>query len=325
MRSVGIIVLALCAGCSLEERGQALTEADSGVPDVVSVDGATTDVTVDVVEEPGPPLPCTSDASVCSGAVPNGWTLTMFSANRATPCPVNSTAEDVVASPGSTAGACTCSCNITTQPSCAIGQVTGKWANDNQCGNSWGQWTIATAGQCTAFPNPVTVGNYNQFSKLPLTAGACSGTPTPDTSKLTSTPMRTCAPSTACAEDVCNGQVPSGMRSCITAPGDVTCPLSPVIDKVAVVGPNATLECGTCTTCNVAGTCAGTATLKYWDDANCTVARGSITANGACNPTTNQHVSHFTYENPVQGLACNAGTSTPKVDLATKRTICCRP
>ena len=42
------------------------------------------------------------------------------------------------------------------------------------------------------------------------------------------------------------------MRSCVTAPGDVACPPNTFTDKAAVVGPNATLECGTCTTCNVA-------------------------------------------------------------------------
>lgn len=323
MRSLGVVVLALCAGCSLEEGGLAPTVGDAGTQDVASFD-VNADVTADVVEEPGPPLPCTSDASVCSGAVPGGWTLTMFAANRATACPVNSTAEDVVANPGFTAGACTCSCTITKQPTCETGQVTAKWANDSACGNSWTQPTIATPGQCMPFPNPVTVGNYNQFTKLGFTTGTCSGTATPDNNKLTSTPMRTCAPTTACAEDVCNGQVPSGMRSCITSTGDVTCPAGPFSDKAAVVGPNATLSCDTCTSCNVSGTC-GTATVKYWDDAACTIARGTLTANGACNPTTNQHVSHFTYECPVQGVACNAGTSAPTATLATKRTICCRP
>lgn len=331
MRRVGIVAVAVSlatSGCSLEERGQAPADGGVGPDDVVTFDGpvtgdATIDVTNDVTEEPGPPLPCTSDASVCSGAVPGGWTLTMFSANRNTACPVNSTGADVVANPGVTAGACTCSCKAS-GTTCSTGSVTGKWANDNGCGNGWGTWAVNTVGQCTAFPNAVTVGTYNQFTKLPFTAGTCSGTATADPNKLTSTPMRTCAPSTACAEDVCNGAVPAGMRSCIVSPGDVTCPAGPFSDKAAVVGPSATLACDPCSQCNVTGTC-GTATLKYWDDGNCTVARGSLVADGVCNPTASQHVSHFTYEGTPQNVVCNAGTSAPKPALTTKQTICCRP
>ena len=59
----------------------------------------------------------------------------------------------------------------------------------------------------------------------------------------------------ACAEDVCNGAVPAGMRSCIVSPGDVTCPAGPFSDKAAVVGPSATLACDPCSQCNVTGTC----------------------------------------------------------------------
>jgi hypothetical protein len=69
----------------------------------------------------------------------------------------------------------------------------------------------------------------------------------------------------------------------------------------------------------------GNATVKYWDDATCTVAAGSLAANGVCNATANQHANHITYENPVTNVACVGGTSAPTPDLATKRTVCCRP
>lgn len=312
------------------------TFSDSGTNDVTtnveasvdaSSDGTVTiDTGVDAIEEPGPPLPCSTDASVCQGAIPTGWTLTMFSPNRNTACPSNSTTADIVENPIANAGACPCSCVIGTQPSCVLGSMTGKYGGDANCNSTnWGPWSFTTAGQCVDLGVSVTLLDYNQFSKLPLTKGTCTTSPQPDTSKLSSTPMRACVPSAACAEDVCSGQVPAGLRSCISSPGNVSCPAGPFTDKAAVVGTGATLACDACTACNVAASCNGTATVKYWDDINCTVAKGSITADGMCNATANQHTNHITYENPVQGVACNAGTSAAKADLTAKRTVCCRP
>ncbi len=335
MRNLAWLALPLLAtaGCSLEQSGQAPTLGDGGSPDVTafdaSVDATPPDATVidtgvDVIEEPGPPLPCSTDASVCTGAIPGGWTLTMFSTNRNTACPSNSTTSDVVASPAAGNGACKCSCNVTTQPSCAIGTVTGSWGNGT-CGNGWGPWTFATQGQCVDLGVNTNLANNNNFSKLGLTPGACSTGAVADNSKLTSTPMRGCVPSTACAEDVCNGQVTAGFRSCITSPGDVACPAGPFSVKVAVAGPSATLACGACSACSVTQSACGNATVKYWDDANCTVARGTITADGQCNGTNNVHANHITYENPVQNVQCVAGTSAPTVDISGKSTVCCRP
>lgn len=310
------------AGCSLEQGGQ----APAGPGDASTLDAGAdvvVDTGIDVIEEPGPPLPCTTDASVCTGAIPVGWTLTMFSANRGTPCPVNATTGDVVATPVATTGACSCSCNVTTQPSCVLGTVTGVWGNTG-CGNAWGPWTFTTPGQCVDLGVNVNLGNNNNFSKLALTPGVCSGASAADPGKVTSTPMRTCTPAAGCAEDVCSGQVPSGLRSCIASNGDVACPAGPFSQKAAVVGSGPSLLCGSCSACSTQATC-GAATIKYWDDANCTQATGSIAADGKCNPTSNVHANHITYESQVQNVQCVAGSSTPSVDLAGKTTICCRP
>jgi hypothetical protein len=332
---LGFAALAL-AGCSLEESGQAPTLSDAGPPDVAKLDAtvdASGDVTlmdtgidtgIDVIEEPAPPLPCTTDASVCTGAIPGGWTLTMFSPNRSTSCPVNAVTADVVATPVAGAGACTCNCNITTQPSCVLGTVNGSWGNGS-CNTNWGPWTFTTPGQCVDLGVSVNLANGNNFSKLPVTPGQCTGAPAPDTSKVTTTGMRTCTPAAACAEDVCNGQVPAGLRSCIASNGDVACPVGPFSQKVAVVGAASSLACGACTACSVTQTGCGTATVKYWDDANCTVATGSIVADGKCNATGNVHANHITYESQPQNVQCAAGTSAATVDLTAKKTICCRP
>ena len=334
-------LLLCCAACSLDE-GSPAADADSGTPDVVVADVTTNDVTgsdvtasdvvapdagKDAIDEPGPPLPCSTDASVCSGAIPGGWTLTAFAPNRATACPGNFTSTDVVAAPMLQAGACACSCNIATQPSCALGAVTLKYSSDSSCGTTYATYNITTAGACTDYgAGNFTLVSHHSYTKLGLTSGTCT-TPSPvvDTSKVGSTGMRTCNPSTACAEDVCNGVVPSGTRSCIATNGDVPCPGGPFSDKVAVIGSGTTLSCAACSACNVTQSACGNGTVKFWGDANCTQAKGSETADGICNVTGGASgVNHFTYENPVQNVLCNAGASAPTVDLATKRTVCCR-
>ena len=322
-----LLIFVLCAGCALDEAGVAATDGGPGASDVVTADVVVPDVGTDVVEEPGPPAPCTTDSGVCSGAVPQGWTLTAFAPNQTTTCPANFTSSDVVSSPAVQSDACTCGCNITTQPSCALGNVTLKYALNNQCGNTYGTFDITTEGACTDFNNGTfTLTNYHSYTDLGLTQGVCSSpAPTADTNKLTATPMRTCAPPAACAEDVCNGTVPAGLRACIVGAGDVTCPPGPFTDKVAVIGAKATLSCDTCTTCSITESPCGAGTVKFWGDSSCTTAKGSITADGNCNPTGGASgVNHFTYVNPVQNVQCNAGTSAATAALDTPQTVCCR-
>ena len=335
MRSFWVL-LVCCVGCSLDE-GAAGQGSDAGAqdgagPDVTTADVGSGDVTtadvgLDAIEEPGPPLPCTSDSGACSGAVPSGWTLTAFAPNRTAACPGNFTSTDVVASPTSQSGACTCSCNIASQPSCALGAVTMKYSNDTQCGVTYATYNITTAGACIDYgAGTFTLVSHHAYTKLGLTPGSCTTAAVLDKTKVGVTGMRTCSPPTACAEDVCNGAVPAGMRACVVSSGDVACPAGPFSDKVAVVGGDATLSCGGCSACSVTQSPCGNGTVKFWGDANCTSGKGSITADGNCNVTGGgSNVNHFTYENPVQNVACNAGASTAAVDLSTKRTVCCRP
>ncbi len=331
-------VLLCCAACSLDQAGLGQADDDGGllpdvtpgdvtVPDVNVPDTGAADVGLDVVEEPGPPLPCTTDASVCSGTVPQGWSLVAYEANRSTACPGNFTTTDVVASPTLQAGACTCSCNVTTQPSCALGTVTVGYSGNNQCNFTLPPMNITTEGQCVDYGiGTFTPFSYNSYTKLPLTPGTCTTAAATDTSKVGSTPTRTCIPPQTCAEDVCNGDVPQGMRACIVGAGDVACPAGPFSDKAAVVGSDTSLTCGACSACSVTASACGNGTVKYWGDSSCTQAKGTIAADGKCNATgTPSGVNHFTYENPVQNVKCNAGTSTPTADLAGKQTVCCRP
>ncbi|HEY1960610.1 MAG TPA: hypothetical protein VGH28_33595 [Polyangiaceae bacterium] len=320
-------LLLLCAACSLDESGIATT--DGGViPDVMIQDVVVApDVAQDVVDEPGPPLPCTTDASVCSAAVPGGWSLTAFAPNQTTACPANFTQADVVASPVAAAGACTCDCSVVNQPSCALGNVTMHYASNNQCGTLYMTFDITTEGACTDYNDGTfSLSAYHEYTDLALTPGTCSSNAKPDTTKLSATPVRTCAPPPACAEDLCDGSAPSGMRSCIVGPGDVACPAGPFTDKVAVIGAGASLTCGACAGCSVTASPCGAGTVKFWGDSSCTMAKGSVPADGNCDATGGgTGVNHFTYVNPVQNVQCNAGTSAATASLSSPpQTVCCR-
>lgn len=139
--------------------------------------------------------------------------------------------------------------------------------------------------------------------------------------------MRACAPPPACAEDVCTGSVPNGFRSCIVGPSGASCPSGPFSNQVVVVGASAEVSCTSCTACSVTQQPCGAGTVKFWGDANCTTQpKGSIAADGNCNATNGASgVNHFTYENQVQGVQCNGGTSTAAATLTAEQTVCCRP
>lgn len=324
-------LLVCCVGCSLDEGGLGhAPDTEAGTPDVsvdVTADVAASDAGSDAVEEAGPPLPCSTDSGACAAAIPSGWALTAFAPNRTVSCPANFTATDVVAAPVAQQGACTCSCAVASPPSCALGMVTLKYATNNQCGTTYATYNIATEGACVDYgAGTFTLTTYHSYTKLGLTPGTCTTAQVADKTKVGSNGMRTCDPPSGCAEDVCTGAVPQGTRSCIVAVGDVACPAGPFSDKVAAVGDDTTLSCGACSACNVTQSACGNGTVKFWGDANCTVAKGSEAGDGLCNLTGGATgVNHFSYTNPVQNVVCNAGTSTPSVELTTKRTVCCRP
>src|SRR6185503_16445269 len=131
-------------------------------------------------------LPCSTEAGVCTGALPKGWTPIAFEPNRTLACPVNFTNANVLTSPMAIAGACTCSCNVVTKPSCALGTVTLKYANDNQCGTTYTpNFNITTEGQCVDYQaGTFNLVSHHSYTKLALTPGTCNGMLTTDGSKV---------------------------------------------------------------------------------------------------------------------------------------------
>lgn len=291
------------------------------VPPLAADGGA--DAIADVSSDRGPQT-CSAASGPCVAAVAAGWTPLAFAPSRANGCPSNFLASDLVSDPVAPANTCVCTCNIATQPSCSIGVATLNFGSTSQCTGAPSNYNITANGQCVDFGfGNFTENAFQKWTKLGLTAGTCNGSATADASKLTATPVRACAPSPACNEDVCNGTVPAGFKSCITHDNDLTCPAGPFTQKF-LAGTSTSAQCSTCSACTISAQC-GAATVRSYGDAACTILKDSITADGTCNTTAGATlVNHFRYDAPVQNVTCTPGASLPTVDLALKRTICCR-
>ena len=280
------------------------------------------DAMADVTSDGGPQS-CTAAPGPCIGALAAGWTPLAFAPSRTNGCPPNFVASDLLSSPSAQPGVCACACNLVTQPTCGVGVVSISYGN-GACGNGPLTFNVTVDGQCVDYG----VGSFNEtvfqkWSKSVLTAGTCNGSAIVDPSKVTTTAVRACAPPAACDEDVCNGVVPAGFKSCIARDGNASCPPGPFTQQF-VTGTSTSAQCSACSACTTSAQCQA-ATARAYGDSACTVLKDSVVADGNCNATVSAGgVSHFKYQAPVQNVTCTPGTSTPTVDLVATRTICCR-
>jgi hypothetical protein len=312
-------IVAFLTGCGLYDGGSSTTPTDDGsAPDsVVTTDGGKP-------VEAGPPLPCSTDGGPCVASLPAGWSPIVVDPSATLGCPSNFMMADAITNPMLLPGACTCPCNIATQPSCSIGMESPKYG-DNQCGMNWKTLNITTDGQCMDLNmGSFTPAPYQIWPKLPLTNGTCTAGPaTIDMSKATGTAIRQCIAPSACAEDVCNGTAPTGFQACVVHDDDVACPPStPFKTKLPLAGAT-NISCDMCSPCSVTATC-GNATVNIYTDQNCMNFGTTIAADNGCHSTNGSKQQTFKYVGSVQNPTCVPGMSTASVDLAMKKTICCR-
>lgn len=337
-----IILVSLCAGvaslaaCGLEIGGT-LGGADADLADGGAGDGpaqldgaldtAAMDVTSvpDAVDEPGPPLPCTTPPGACVGAVPGGWTLVAYETSRAKGCPANFTQQDVVGGPQAQAGACDCGCNVTKQPVCDVGSIPFKVTGAN-CGSA-GVTANVNGPNCTNL-GAATIADHVQGAPIPPSGGTCTAPTITDPNKVTVTPARQCVAPNECKEDVCNGVVPSGFSACISRSGAQTCPLGWNANQPIVIGTGVDLACTGCTCqVNQTSTCTG-ATMALFNNNNCSGNPVStLTVDGNCNvpASVGSSVDHFKYQATLNTVCQATGAKTPTtLDVTGKLTVCCK-
>ncbi len=80
--------------------------------------------------------PCTTPAGACVSSVPSGWELVGFAVNAGSACPAGFSQVNRKANPTLAAGACDCTCTITTQP-CVNGTSQTSYSYSSaSCGTS---------------------------------------------------------------------------------------------------------------------------------------------------------------------------------------------
>jgi hypothetical protein len=266
----------------------------------------------------------------CAMALPSGWTLVAYETSRAA-CPAGlGMAHPEVAEATIAAGACACSCSITTPPTCDVGTLATQWTESaaspsSACPNAGPQLAIngATCVPLSSFSEGPPAG----FSAepIPFAGGACTGVVMPDPTKLSLSLVQYCDVPAASAEDVCEGTVPSGFSACIVADGNVPCPSGPFTTQLEVDDGDE-LVCPTCDSCTVTGAC-GSPQVTFFSNGNCTGPIGALACTGLCEGSGllgDGNVGGAEYSAQVQA-ACSASSSgTPGVSPAGPHTLCCR-
>ncbi len=340
VRWVGAALLA--GACSLEEQGAASSDpgapdsmVDAGLPDSPELEAgfdapveapadALVDAVVDaLVDAPSDAPPSCQSSGACTQALPAGWSPVAVPSNPATACSAGFAPSDLLAQVTASAGACECACNVTKSPACDVGSIQRYISSDASCGTAGVLLSVNGSG-CTANA-PISLSAYAKGAPLGPSGGTCAATAVEDKSKVAKTRLRACT-SAACAENVCQGEVPAGFAACIVKSGDEpTCPTG-FASKRTVVGQDFTLGCSACT-CDVNGPskCTG-ATLSYYSDVACTKLVTTGPVNGLCNANQNAGASanHFKYSATLQQSCAAAGAKTATPALNQLSTVCCK-
>jgi hypothetical protein len=330
--------LGALAGCSLLLDvdglvGTAPGGSEAGVPDgsnegavVVPGDGGSSDAPF-LQDVPVNPV----DGCALGGCfdMPSGFALVAFGTKGAA-CPGGfGPGADSVEGPRVDAGACTCACTVTAQPSCAQGQVVGFYGTGGAltCPNSGS--TYANNGCGTdGFLGPFGAGNEHRFTPPPASGGTCSAAAEKDNSKLSYVAEARVCQATLVPQ--CDGKVclPSvaPFQACIATAGDVACP-APFTTK-HLVGSGASFNCSSSCTCGgVTATCRGR--VDYYASGNCSGAVGySVPVTNQCLSTNNDggsYASHLYVANAPLNVACTSGGSaTPSAPALNQiTTVCC--
>jgi len=273
----------------------------------------------DVITTPDTGNPC--DVAKCA-TIPSGFHAVRLADANAS-CPSNWTSMNAVTNPAAPDGTCTCSCNVTQNPSCNSGQIF-RYLDDTMgptCGTQ-ASTLPANGGNCAQIGNTLYLnhGHY-EVNPPPAQGGACTYDAKLDSNKVTATPTLVCAPPASCQGAICDGGA-----VCVASDGDVACPSD--FPTKTLVGQSATATCGACAgACLTTGTCTGT--LSFFTDQQCQAGKVDFTANAVCasNPasTTTPYYSYL-YKGQLQTSTC-AGQAPPSAATASldqPRTVCCK-
>jgi len=254
-----------------------------------------------------------------TGPCQSGWTLVLGVTGGGN-CPGGyPEAYMGLGNPQAQSGACTCSCNITAQPSCTTGKVT--WNYGTMAPLCFGSSPVTSNGTCQPFNGSLQPAQFVQA--LPASGGACTGQAVGDPTKVQATQVRTCSVPASDEASVCSGAVPGGSAACILATGDMPCPQGSPFQTRYAIGDTQTLVCSACGNCSVSANCTGAA-LDIYSDTGCTNMMTSIPANSQCVSVQGGNMQAYWYKAQVTSPTCKATGTAASFQTTNVQTLCCR-
>jgi hypothetical protein len=252
-----------------------------------------------------------------TGPCVSGWTL-VLGVSGGGGCPGGYPEVYMgVTNPQAQTGACTCSCNVTQQPSCTTGNV--NWSYGMLAPLCFGSSPVNSNGMCQPYNGSLQAAQSVQ--PLPSTGGACTAQAMGNTGKVQTTQVRTCSVPASDEAAVCGGGVPVGSAACIIAPGNVPCPQG-AFQVRSVIADTETLVCSACGACSVTASCTN-AELDIYSDMQCMNMTTSIPANGMCVGVQAGQMQAYWYKAQVSAPTCKA-TTTASFQATNAQTLCCR-
>jgi hypothetical protein len=341
----GAVFLLALASCSLTTSFDGLTgggddadaaqtpaSSEAGPGDPLDAGGGADDGGA-LVDGATPPPPITDGCSL-DGCfeLPDDFVLTAYAPDDSgIACPSGFFGGfDTVEGPSVGAGACTCGCTVTAQPSCT-GTIVGHFGTGGAmtCPSAGGDLANTTACSTDGFLGPFTAGNEHRYKPPAPSGGACTSSLTKSESKLSfAAKGRACLPNAVpvCDGKVCAPALAPPFAACLAHAGDATCP--PSFPNKHLVGSAATFSCSNACTCSVVSTCKGT--LNYYTSSDCSGGASPFTVrvDDACHATdaassTNTFGSHRFTADPAT-CAKTGSTTALAPTLVDETTFCCK-
>lgn len=284
-------------------------------------------------EDTGPVGPCTTTSTTCTDALAAGWVPVAVPTSPTGTCPDHFNAVDLVKTPKAEPGACRCGKATQDVPmNCTQkSPYTGRTGGDTSCGNNVTDDYNVKPG-CQPLPGPVgdvsNLANYGNFTVI-QDKGTCSAPGIPDDTKISTTAVRICEPSSECTEDACRGVDQPDLHYCIAHVGNVQCPTGSPFTHPSIVAAKASLTCSPCG-CENQGTCES-AKIDYFTDGACQAKVATRVVDGTCRAIQveqgqQQKASYYVYTaTPKEKLVVTTDSSPgAELDSTSQRTICCR-
>jgi hypothetical protein len=245
-----------------------------------------------------------------AGCIPGG---SVILSPEAVACPAGTTEKIGQADPKAQDGACTCSCQVTSQGSCNGNNVLWEWGGDATCEPSQEVQNFVPPTCYVKYGGPTNLAAYNRWPTITPSGVTCNESLAVHEDKVTSTSVRQCVVNAG----ACVGAY-AGDRVCVPAEQGASCPEP--YSVALTVGDSATAQCSPCTQCATNGAAC---IIEYHGNNTCTNKLFERPANGTCMATGPQGT--WAFKLIAKGATCSTLPGTATASLVNAKSYCCTP